>query len=188
MGKDIFHPFEDRLSRDIRNRLSSSFIESIEKGAGKSMGKVTCPFLKSNPNSAYSEYIENRLVKYAKATSILESGPEILLWRGFVLWDLELFFEVHEILEHAWYTATGGERSVLQAIIRAAGVYIKLEYGYITHAQKMAAKAVDVFQQEKALLQPYCNIELLIRALNEMSPTPPKILKLQPEFNSKGSS
>lgn len=177
MDNKIFHPFEDRLSRDIRNGLSSAFVKAIENDSKGQFELTAATFLNSHPDSCYSRYITDRLMRYNKAHQTILSGPSIPLWQGFVLWDLQLFFEVHEILEHAWYSAVETEKSVLQAVIRAAGVYVKLEFGYTTQAAKMAAKALVVIEAEEPFLTPYCRTDLLITALKELNPTPPKILR-----------
>ena len=92
----------------------------------------------------YREYIAERLRRYEKALAELHRGPAAVMWRATVLWDLQLFFEAHELLEQAWMVATGEEKLVLQAMIRAAGVFIKLEYGYREAALKMAGRALPV--------------------------------------------
>ena len=56
-----------------------------------------------------------------------------------ILWDLDLFFEVHEILEPPWIKAQGDRKLLLQALIRAAGVYINLELGYTDRAAKISS-------------------------------------------------
>ena len=89
-----------------------------------------------------------------------------------VLWNLGLFFEVHEILEHAWYDAQGDYKLILQALIRAAGVYIKLEYGYQGPAERMAAKALTVLEAHRDSLQKWFKPEPLFEALRELSPPP----------------
>ena len=95
-----------------------------------------------------------------------------------MLWDQQLFFEVHEVLEHAWLTAAGAEKQILQAMIRAAGVYIKLEYGYPAAAGKMAGRALPVLQKNRDFLARYFEPELLMRPLAVLDPNPPRLLSL----------
>ncbi len=177
MSKQVFQPFEDRLSRDIRNRLSSALARAVEKNEQEAIHETADFFLRQRPAPCYVHYIENRLAKYEGALATLRQGTEDPFWRGLVLWDMELFFEVHEILEHAWYTAKGAEKRVLQAMIRAAGVYIKLEFNYIPQAKKMAAKAAAVLESDRNVLAPYCNPDLLINTLHTINPVPPKLLQ-----------
>ena len=93
-----------------------------------------------------------------------------------ILWDLGLLFEVHEVLEHAWYTAEGRMKLTMQALIRAAGVYIKREYGYNEAAARIAAKAIPVLEKNRALLEKYFKPEKLIAALASPDASPPQLL------------
>ena len=53
----------------------------------------------------------------------------------------------------------------LQALIRAAGVYIKLEFGYERQAAKMAGKAREVLATSDDLLRDYFDPAELLAAL-----------------------
>ena len=87
---------------------------------------------------------------YAKALAIIaRTDAEDALAKALVLWDLGLFFEVHEILEQAWHGAHGAEKEILQAMIRAAGFYIKGEYGYFEAGAKMAGRAVAALEKNR---------------------------------------
>ena len=99
-----------------------------------------------------------------------------MVWQGFVLWDLGLFFEVHEILEQAWLLSSGTEKYFLQALIRAAGVYIKREHGFFTGADKMAAKAVPVLVANSNRLAAYTDPERLLMPLRSATGKPPLLL------------
>ncbi len=176
MSTPIFQPFEDRLSRDIRNSLSRAFARTLEESKSGIIDKAAEVYLSTNLAPCYVSYIKNRIIKYDQAIDIVQKGSKDHYWRGLILWDMELFFEVHEVLEHAWYTAQGANKRVLQAMIRAAGVYIKLEFAYIPQAKKMAAKALSVIKADRKVLEPYCNPDLLITALTTLNPTPPKLL------------
>ena len=96
--------------------------------------------------------------------------------KALVLWDLELFFEVHEILESVWIKATGSEKLVLQAMIRAAGMYIKLkDQNNIRGANKMASKAVKVLQANRQFFSNDFPLDLLLDKLKRLDPNPPKL-------------
>ena len=124
----------------------------------------------------YREYINDRLVRYQLALELMRRGPGDVLWRALVLWDQKLFFEVHEVLEQVWFKAKGTERKILQAMIRAADVYIKLEYGYTEAAQKMAERALPVLMQQRAFLARYFDSAKLISALKDLNSEPPHLL------------
>ncbi len=81
-----------------------------------------------------------------QALEIIRGGITDPIQQAVVLWNLGLFFEVHEVLEHVWYTAEGKMKATLQALIRAAGVYIKREYGFNDSADRIAAKAIPVLE------------------------------------------
>lgn len=175
MSELLFEPFQDRKSRDIRNGLSSAFVVSLGAGNEEDIHKVATSFLSTGLDAVYEDYIHDRLLKYKKALGRIADRRDDYFYHGFVLWDLELFFEVHEVLEHAWYDAKGEEKLVLQALIRSAGVFIKKEFGYDKQASKIAAKALLVLKETK-LLDSYCDLPLLLDALSEPIGEPPRLL------------
>ena len=115
-----FEPFQDRLSRDIRNDLSGTMVEMLDQLDPGSAKLVADQYLGMEIDISYKEYITDRLERYRSALELIRKGPDDVFWRAMVLWDQKLFFEVHEVLEHAWYQATGDEKKILQAMIRAA--------------------------------------------------------------------
>lgn len=171
-----FEPFQDRLSRDIRNDLSTAFIKAVAALDPEPVRWTAAQYLEQAAGECYREYIEERLLRYEKALARFRRGPSAVLWRAAVLWDLQLFFEVHELLEQAWLKAAGDEKLVFQAMIRAAGVYIKLEYGYREAALKMAGRALPVLAAHRTMLSPFFDPETLIRALIHPSLPPPRLL------------
>lgn len=175
MTKQLFDPFQDRKSRDIRNSLSTALFESIDSGDKSKVYDIAKSYENSALATHYSEYVVNRLLKYEKALQVISEGREDPIWRALVLWDLELFFEVHEVLEHAWYGAKGDEKLLLQALIRSAGVFIKQELGYDAQARKIAAKAIAVLEHT-TLLTEYCDVTILVGALVKPGAAAPKLL------------
>jgi len=171
-----FEPFRDRLSRDIRNGLSAAFIEAVARLDPEPFHRTASQFLGQAPEDCYREYIEERVRRYEEALARISRGPAAVLWRAAVLWDLHLFFEAHELLEMAWIGASGEEKLVLQTVIRAAGVYIKLEYGYRDTAMKMAGRARPVLAAHRKILTPFFDPEPLLLALNNPTLPPPKLL------------
>lgn len=175
MTKQLFDPFQDRKSRDIRNSLSTALFESIDSDENSKIYDIAKSFEVSTLEDYYSEYVTNRLRRYEEALQVISKGREDPIWRALVLWDLELFFEVHEVLEHAWYSAKGEEKLLLQALIRAAGVFIKQELGYDVQARKIAAKAIAVLEHT-TLLSEYCDVTILTDALTKPGTMAPKLL------------
>ncbi|WP_310600057.1 DUF309 domain-containing protein [Desulfobulbus sp.] len=171
-----FDPFRDRLSRDIRNDLSAAMMRCLAAQSLEPARRVADRFLSDSPGPERTAYIRGRLERYGRFLGRAARRPDDTLWQGLVLWDLGLFFEVHEILEHAWMRAEGTEKVFLQAMIRAAGVYIKQEFGFDEAAAKMAAKALPVLAANRDRLAPYCDPERLLAALRVPSGQTPLLL------------
>lgn len=171
-----FDPFRDRLSRDIRNELSESLLDCLRDHRLTAAQDVADRYLAKNPDPVYVGYITDRLDRYARFLAQAAGGPADVVWLGFVLWDLGLFFEVHEIIEQAWLRSSGPEKLFLQALIRAAGVYIKREHGFHESAAKIAARALPVLENNRDRLAVYTDPERLLIALRSAQGKPPLLL------------
>ncbi len=179
MSEDLFNPFLDRLSRDLRNDLSEGLAEAILSGTTDQLSDIIDSYRRQPLAECYRTYLEDRYSRYEKALKAIQTGITDPIHRGLILWDLGLFFEVHEVLEHTWYTAEGAMKRTLQALIRAAGVYIKREYGFDDSAVRIAEKALPVLEENRALLAGYCDPDLLIRALQNPEAGAPTLLNRQ---------
>jgi uncharacterized protein len=177
MDEKIFNPFEDRLSRDLRNELSEGLAVAIETGNANPLAETVGKYRQQPLAECYRTYLEDRFSRYEKALTTITPNIADPIHRGLILWDLGLFFEVHEVLEHAWYTAEGAMKLTLQALVRAAGVYIKREYGYYDSAARIAEKAVPVLAENRSLLIGYFHPDQLITALLDPKSVPPRLLK-----------
>lgn len=180
MNPQPFDPFRHRLSRDIRNQLSESLLACLRTQSLAPARAVAGRFLAENPGPAQADYINERLVRYARFLGQVQGGPADALWQSLVLWDLELFFEVHELLEHAWLKSQGEEKGFLQAMIRAAGLYIKRQHGFDEAGAKMAAKALPVLEVNRFRLAVYTDPDRLLDALRAPSGPPPLLLDRVP--------
>jgi hypothetical protein len=176
MNPHPFDPFRDRLSRDIRNDLSASLLDCLHEGTLAPARQIAERYLLAQTGPEYVAYINDRLTRYGQFIAQAANGPDDVLWQGLLLWDLGLFFEVHEILEHAWLHAQGEEKALLQAMIRAAGFYIKGEFGFIEGSHKLAGKALPVLEAHRERLACYCDPERLLTALRERRTQPPLLL------------
>lgn len=176
MTDHLFNPFEDRQSRDIRNDLSEGLAEAVETGSTSKLCKIVESYRKQRLADYYLNYLEDRYARYTKALEIIQGGITDPIHQGVVLWNLGLFFEVHEVLEHAWYSADGNMKATLQALIRAAGVYIKREYDFNDSANRIASKAIPVLEANREILDAYFKTETLTSALKNPESLPP-ILK-----------
>jgi hypothetical protein len=176
MNADLFNPFVDRLSRDLRNDLSEGLAVAILSGTTDKLTAIVATYRQQPLAQCYRTYLDQRCSRYEEALSAIRTGITDPIHRGLILWDLGLFFEVHEILEHAWYTAEGAMKQTLQALIRAAGVYIKREYGFNDAAARIAEKALPVLEENRALLAGYCDPNRLISALQHPEAGAPTLL------------
>lgn len=170
-----FNPFEDRLSRDIRNDLSTGLAAAIETGKSDGLTEIVARLRRQPLADYYNDYVEDRYARYQEALAYIQGKITDPIEQGIVLWNLGLFFEVHEVLEHVWYTAQGNMKQTLQALIRAAGVYIKREYGFNDSADRIAAKAIPVLGANENILRAYFKVEKLTAALQSPQ-TPAPIL------------
>jgi hypothetical protein len=174
MKQQIFHPFEDRFSRDMRNDLSSALAEAVETGNTGKLDALQKEFNHRELADCYRDYLQDRSTRYEKALQLIHSDQHPIQ-QAVILWNQGLFFEVHEVLEHAWYHAKGDTKLTLQALIRAAGVYVKLEYGYIDAAHKIAGKSWPVLEKNSNVLETFFDPEPLIKALKAPEKKAPQL-------------
>ena len=64
-------------------------------------------------------------------------SPSRALRSAGALWSEGLFFEVHEVLEAVWKTATGAERQALQGVIQIA-----VAFHHLAHANPRGARTL----------------------------------------------
>jgi len=177
MTNPSFEPFQDRLSRDIRNGLSAALASALAANDLAPVRTVAERYLQQGLAAPYAAYIEARLAGYTKALEIIaRTGAADAMARAMVLWDLGLFFEVHEILEEAWHGVRGAEKEIFQALIRAAGFYIKGEYGYFEAGARMAGRAVAALEKNRQGCAGF-DLEALLKSLRTLDPVPPKLLR-----------
>lgn len=175
MESAIFNPFEDRLSRNIRNDLSEAFIDVLRERSLNKAETVAAAYLNDGLAEPYSNYIHTRLDRFTQALAQINPDTS-LLHQAAVLWNLQLLFEVHEILEPEWMVASGNRKLMLQALIRAVGVYINLEMGYRDRAAKIAAKALPVLKKLRTEVIDKIDIDELIMGIEALTPEPPPIV------------
>lgn len=175
--KAYFNPFKSRLCRNIRNELSKSLMEAIHNGNIGPSYAAAEKFVSEGVEPFIASYINNRIMRYKTTVTQIQTA-NIQTHETYIiavlLWDQELFFEVHEWLETKWRNSEGTEKIISQALIRAAGTYMHLEYGMNTGAKKMASKAVATLTRHKEYVPDCFNAELLIAKLKALDPVPPK--------------
>lgn len=168
-----FDPFADRLSRDIRNGLSKALMGAIADHKPERVEAAANQFFLRASAPVYRQYIDERLAHYRLSLEEIDGLPSPGVWEVMqVLWNHRLFFEVHELVEEAWMVAQGEEKLVLQAMVRAAGVYVKLAQGNEVGARLMAEKAVAVLTRHRAALPAGFPVDSLAEKLNSLDPEP----------------
>ncbi len=114
----IFDPYKDRLARDIRNSLSSALVKELTGHAKGILMAVADDWITMAPAPTYKAYIESRLALYRRAVDEIRAGQVVdPRYQAFYLWNLGLFFEMHELLETVWLKAHDPERSALKGWI-----------------------------------------------------------------------
>jgi hypothetical protein len=81
--------------------------------------------------------------------------------RAAVLWDRQLFFEVHEVLEEVWHRTAGPERQALQGVIQIAVAFHHLAHGNVRGARKLLQEGRERLAATAATLPMLDAAELL---------------------------
>ncbi len=174
---NIFDPFNERLCRDIRNDLSTAFVQSLQESDQDILDAEVKRYLQLDLPPYCLEYIHLRKEKFDEILTITLQGKVTNRYQiALAMWDQELFFELHEYLEQAWYLADGKEKEFLQAMIRAAGTYIHLQRGNRKGARTMSLKAVSSFEKLRTFAPGFLNLDLLLSKLRVLDPVPPKFM------------
>lgn len=174
----IFDPFNDRLSRDIRNALSSALVSRLrDADTSSSMDEVTSGWLSKAGEEVYRNHILDcrniygRVIEKVRAEGIHETRLQSL-----VLWNAGLFFEMHELLETIWHGSKGNERKALKGLIQSAGVYVHRQRNNMKAARGLARRARENLQAAPHCLQFIRNLDQLVEHLRAPDAPPPKLL------------
>ena len=173
-----FDPFNSRSCRDLRNALSESLIEAIQQATRTPIDEAVHAYAGRGTVEPLKAYLNRRIARYDEVLERIETEPIAIqdTYRiAALLWNQELFFEVHEWLEVAWHKAQGAEKAVLQGLIRAAGTYVHLELGRYSNAAKIAAKAIAQLEAHLADVPPQFEVRQLLAKLKDLDPVPLKL-------------
>ncbi len=171
----MFDPFENRISRDIRNQLSESFLFVLREQTPDPVEKTGESLKQIAPGPDHINYIDDRLRRYnmilnqlraTKSNTVQKADP---FETARLLWNLKLFFECHEWLESFWLKASGSEKKVIQGLIRAAGAFVLLEAGRKPAAKSSAQKAIALIQDYGNELPASFDTKKLIKTLETLS-------------------
>ena len=174
--KSDFDPFADRLSRDIRNTLSHAMVRALQQGDRDYFMNRCRDWLRRNLPDTHRAYIENRCRAFERLLQSRFAGQDtspLALAAG--LWNAGFFFEVHEVVEDVWHTATGPRRQALKGLVQAAGSYVHHEAGRTAAAVRLGRKAAANLRSSAAALGEISNTEELIRHLEKGDPEAPRL-------------
>jgi len=164
-----FDPFRSRLARDIRNNLAKSFLQALAEKDASVFHRCGAAYLQQHPGPGYAGYVKSRLAKYKEAFAMIEQGQSReVLQQAAIFWDLELYFEMHELLELEWKAAGGERRMALQGLIRAAGMKIHAENNNFTAAANMGAKALAAVVKYRQELVGFVRYEAVLAEIRQM--------------------
>ncbi len=169
-----FDPFNNRLSRDLRNGLSEALLAALEDLNPEPFEAAAAVF-RQNPDLSpdQSDYLEARLACYRALLEQLGQKPDPDRM-ALLCWNHELFFEFHELLEKRWLKAEGAEKEILQGLIRAAGTYVHRHFGRAAGAAKMAARARETIEKYREALPAGFKAEPLLAGLADPAAPPPR--------------
>lgn len=149
---------------------------AVWEGTREDYASMAAVMQKRHAQPVYRAYIDRRLADYRAAMEdrrkLTDPG---LLDDMMVLWNRELFFEVHELLESHWHEAQGEWREVLKVLIQAAAVYVHREAGREAVAAKLGRRVSDRLDALRPHLTPIANLDALCRALATPEGRPPKL-------------
>jgi predicted metal-dependent hydrolase len=158
-----FDPFRDRLARDIRNNLSKAFLLALAENNVSIFQRCGAYNLRQSPEPGYVSYVKTRLANYEEVYAIIQKKKlRDILQQATILWDRELYFEMHELLEPEWKEAEGDRRKALQGLIRAAGMKIHAENKNKRAAVTMGAKALTDLVNHSGELKGFEKLEAVL--------------------------
>lgn len=171
-----FDPYNDRIARDIRNTLSSALVNELTGNGDALLSTVADEWLAQVLAPIYQAYIKEKQVLYRQAIGEIKScNATDPRYQAISLWNLGLFFEMHELLETIWQNAFEPERTALKGWIQAAGVYVHYHRGKPDAALGLAQRAVKHLRKGRGCLGFIANLDQLIEALANPSDAAPQI-------------
>ena len=172
----IFDPYNDRMARDIRNSLSSAFVNELTGDGNNALAAVAHDWLEKAPEPVYQAYIKDRLATYHQTIDQIKTEPASdPRYQSIYLWNLGLFFEVHELLETIWLHSSEPERSALKGWIQAAGVYVHFQRGQEAVAQSLAKRAATHLRNGRNCLAFIANLDEFIKAVANPTAVAPQL-------------
>jgi len=176
MSPDEFDPFNDRLSRDIRNTLSEAFVEALVQMEPSGYQAAAEKWLAEKLAAGHVNYIQDRLNRYDRVLEqISATGLDDALLQSLVIWNNGLFFEFHDHLERIWQQTIGDEHQALKGLIKAAGVYIHMEHNRQRAVESLSAKSFNLIRRYSHCLTFITNLNVLTEKIKNLDPVSPKL-------------
>ena len=173
-------PDNNRMARDIRNSLSTALVEELTGSADGVLSAVADGWLAKTTAPIFQTYIEDRLALYRRAIDEIKASHIVdPRYQAICLWNLGLFFEVHELLETLWQKTREPERSALKGWIQAAGVYVHIQSGKVDAARRLARRAEMHLLKGRGCLGFISNLDELIDALADPMEVAPQLMPAQ---------
>jgi hypothetical protein len=171
-----FDPFNNRLSRDIRNSLSEAFMVALSGGDPSAYREEADIWRGKNPSKVYLDYIQDRLQRYDRVFEQIKAGRlEDPVLQSLVIWNQGLFFEFHDHLEGIWKHSTGDQRQALKGLIKAAGVYVHNEFNHRQAVKSLSPKAYNLIRQYSHCLAFIENLDSILQRLKTLDSDPPRL-------------
>lgn len=165
-GSEKFDPFANRTARDLRNSLSVALAQALAAGRPDIYHQLTRRWRACGLSAGCRGYLADRLERYNQAFATCNARPGASpMETALVLWNLGLFFEVHEVVERLWRAAGGGRREALKGLVQAAGVFVHLEAGRLEPATRLAARAAQRLERWRKNLPEISNLDDLLAGL-----------------------
>jgi hypothetical protein len=172
-----FDPFNNRLSRDIRNSLAEAFVDALPE-LDKSRFRGTAEqWLANHLDDVYADYVHARLKRYHQVIDAIKLNRiQDAKLQGLIIWNHGLFFEFHEHFERIWHQTTGDDYQALKGLIQAAGVYIHLKFNHRKAAARLADKSSARIKRYSACLAFIANLDLLLKKLEALDIVAPQLI------------
>ena len=118
------------------------------------------------PHAAAATEHAARALRAAASHERTTSGDAITraLHAAAALWNERLFFEVHEVLEAVWKTATGAARQALQGVIQIAVAYHHWAHGNRRGARSLLVEGRGRLASVSPGALPVLDVEALLAA------------------------
>lgn len=176
MGSEgpLFDPFADRLARDIRNELSTAFVQGLEKNENSRYRSAAERYLAKDLPPAHRDYILDRLKRYDEVFAVIvQRRIKDPFGQSEVLWNRGLLFEVHERLEVIWHDVPKEARNAIKGVIQAIAAYLHRQCGHEEISLRLARKAAELLHQYGRALPASFNYEPVVAWLEKPELGPP---------------